>query len=84
MDQVAVENAKKSFLQSWSEYIETIKKSTEIYERQMHLAKYEVPLWQETCIYDTVYYMKLLWMHIYEFLEREMHLAKNDVLCGTK
>jgi len=41
MDQVAVENAKKSFLQSWSEYIETIKKSTEIYERQMHLAKYE-------------------------------------------
>jgi len=44
MDQVAVENAKKSFLQSWSEYIETIKKSTEIYERQMHLAKYEVPL----------------------------------------
>jgi hypothetical protein len=41
MDQVAVENAKKSFLQSWSEYIETIKKSTEIYERQAHLAKYE-------------------------------------------
>ena len=41
MDQVAVENAKKTFLQSWSEYIETIKKSTEIYERQMHLAKYE-------------------------------------------
>jgi len=41
MDQVAVEKSKKSFLQSWSEYIETIKKSTEIYERQMHLAKYE-------------------------------------------
>jgi hypothetical protein len=37
MDQVAVENAKKSFLQSWSEYIETTKKSTEIYERQVHL-----------------------------------------------
>jgi len=60
MDQVAVENAKKSFLQSWSEYIETIKKSTEIYERQMHLAKYEVLLWQEICIYNTVYYTELL------------------------
>ena len=28
MDHAAVENSKKMFLQSWSEYIETIKKST--------------------------------------------------------
>ena len=32
-EQTAVEVSKKSFLQAWSDYIETVKKNTEISER---------------------------------------------------
>eukprot|EP00961_Rhodomonas_salina_P132364 1781269-Rhodomonas_salina.2 len=41
MDHVAVESSKKNFLHTWSEYIENLKKATEMSERQMHLSKYE-------------------------------------------
>ena len=41
MDKVIVEGAKKSFLATWAEYVDAIKRGTEVAERQSHLARYE-------------------------------------------
>ena len=41
MDKVIVEGAKKSFLATWAEYVDAIKRGTEVAERQSHLARDE-------------------------------------------